>query len=197
LINYEVSLEDYLACVNADVCETNFLKQEMEAIASGDKIPMDVPVVMAGYYDAAIYCAWRGGRLPTEMEWEYAARGPESNNFPWGDKFDGTKVNFCDESCPTAPDTRWNDGYRLDAPIEAFEEGQSWAGIYNLAGNVAEWTSTRIVEENGLLTDFRVVKGGSFIDDALRTATWSRYIFPSSDTNIDTIGFRCARTTPP
>jgi formylglycine-generating enzyme required for sulfatase activity len=192
---FEVSLGEYLACVNADVCETDFLEREMEAIASGDDVPMDLPVIRADYYDAAIYCAWRGGRLPTEAEWEYAARGPESNSFPWGNEYDGTRTNVCDESCSTVIESHWNDGYPGLAPVDAYADGQSWAGIYNLSGNVAEWTSTRQIGENGFLTDSRVVKGGSFLSYPLESAAWHRWLYISG--NSDNIGFRCARTTSP
>jgi formylglycine-generating enzyme required for sulfatase activity len=192
---YEVSLGDYLDCVNVDVCETNFLKQEMEALASGDKVQMDLPVVGPNYYQAAIYCAWRGGRLPSETEWEYAARGPKSVNFPWGNAFDGTATNFCDANCLTSPDLQWNDGYSRRAPI-TFEKDRSWAGVYNLAGNVAEWTSTRNLDEYGNFTYSRIVRGGSFESFPLDTASWSRFSYIATE-NSPTIGFRCARTTQP
>jgi formylglycine-generating enzyme required for sulfatase activity len=192
---FEVSLEAYLKCVDADVCETDFLDQEMDSVASGDDISIDAPLTKTDYNNAAIYCAWRGGRLPTEIEWEYAARGPENLNFPWGNEFDGTRANFCDESCLTAPDTRWVDGYSQKATIQTFETGQSWAGIHNLSGNVAEWTSTQQIGENGVFTDVRVIKGGSYLSFGLETAGWSRLLFLDSGVSSE-IGFRCARTTP-
>src|SRR5258706_5634691 len=85
---FEVSLANYLDCVHVDVCTTDFLSQEMEAIESGDDVPMNVPVTGASYYDGAVYCAWRDARIPSEIEWEYAARGVNATIFPWGNKFD-------------------------------------------------------------------------------------------------------------
>lgn len=196
---FEVSLSSYLDCVHADVCGATFLSQEMEAIASGDTVPMNVPVSGSNYYDAAIYCAWRDARLPTEEEWECAARGTNSTNFPWGNEFDGARTNFCDANCQLTPNSQWNDGYMRKAPIDAFPKGQSWAGIYNLSGNVAEWTSTQNLDEFGRPIDSgRVVKGGNYESLIYETAAWFRILVSDIGGGGDKgIGFRCVRTTQP
>ena len=85
----------------------------------------DHPRVCVTWYEAEAYASWRGGRLPTEAEWEYAARGPESLIYPWGNEFDPTKANVLDSSATTA--------------VGSYETGKSWVGAYDMAGNAMEW----------------------------------------------------------
>ncbi len=83
------------------------------------------PVACVTWYEAEAYAAWRGGRLPTEAEWEYAARGPESNVYPWGNSFDPGLCNVVDSKSPL--------------PVGSFPGGASWVGALDMAGNVMEW----------------------------------------------------------
>lgn len=97
------------------------------------------------YTEAATFCEMRGGRLPTEAEWEYAGRGPDSLIYPWGNEFDNSKLNFCDKNCtafgPANQDPETDDGYAASSPVDAFPQDISWVGAVGLAGNVHELVS--------------------------------------------------------
>jgi formylglycine-generating enzyme required for sulfatase activity len=90
---------------------------------------LERPVVMVTWHGAATYCEWAGGRLPTEAEWEYAARGPEGNLYPWGD---------APPTCDLA-----NHGTCIGVPVQVGSRsaGASWCGALDLAGNVWEWVT--------------------------------------------------------
>lgn len=186
LDQYEVSRGEYMKCIQADVCS----KLDDSRLPSSE--PDNVPVRWVSYYDATVYCAWRGARLPTEEEWEYAARGPQGLTFPWGNEFAPDRANFCDSKCQENfyPDRGWNDGYADLAPITAYENGRSWVGAYNLAGNVAEWTSTI----DGSEAATRVYKGGYFGGYAHHLASWVRF-WTQATFREEIVGFRCARAT--
>jgi formylglycine-generating enzyme required for sulfatase activity len=166
----------------------------------------DHPVVLASWADAAAYCAWVGGRLPTEAEWEYAARGEEALRYPWGNTFDGGKTNFCDRNCPSeAADGGWDDGYEFTAPVDAYAEGVSWVKALNMAGNVWEWVYDWYKEdfyrdevepvENPTgptkSTRYRVLRGGGWSSRADGVRSSIRHYFPP-DRPDDVTGFRCA-----
>lgn len=85
------------------------------------------PRICLTWFEAEAYAAWRGGRLPTEAEWEYAARGPESQVYPWGDSFDRDKANVLNSIGPK--------------PVGSYPTGVSWVGANDMAGNAMEWVS--------------------------------------------------------
>lgn len=187
----EVSLESYLDCIEVGVCDWLSVENEYMSFIGNPQMQIDIPVTGITYYDAAVYCAWREGRLPTEAEWEYAAVGSTGHVFSWGNSSENVPANFCDSNCPINPDTRVDDGFELFAPIESYLDGQSWAGIVNLSGNAPEWTSSRIIGGDGVFNDIRIVKGGSYLSPIHELLVWMRQ--PTNANIASNNGFRCVR----
>jgi serine/threonine-protein kinase len=170
----EVTNAQYANCVEAGACEQPARSGSYTHLIYyyGTSAYDDYPVINVSWHQADAYCEWAGARLPTEAEWEYAARGPEGWRYPWGDEFDGTLLNYCDANCEfDHADETFDDGHEDTAPVGSFPDGASWCGAQDMAGNVLEWVadwaegypSGRQENPTGPPSgDSRVVRGGSW-----------------------------------
>jgi len=160
----------------------------------GVPITLDCPVFNVDYFDAYAYAKWKGRRLPTEQEWEKAARGPNGNLYPWGNAWDPKKTNAGGDYMAEPPDgyKPGVDGYNWWAPVDAFPTDRSEYGVIGMAGNVSEWTDSWDATKT-----YPVIRGGNFKstqDKALTTAA-IRDAYP--DKFAETLGFRTASDKPP
>ena len=136
------------------------------------------PAVLVSHADAVAYCAWRGARLPSETEWEKAARGANGRYFPWGNTFDEDLLNS-EDSGPF--DT---------VPVGQYPDGQSPYGLLDMAGQVFEWTASLFRKEPPRY----VVKGGSWDDFPGVTRSAARHGRHPELKHI-LVGFRCATSS--
>lgn len=191
----EITNDQYQLCVDDSVCTP--------AQKLGSRFNENYqPVIGVNWSQAATYCQWVGGRLPTEAEWEKAARGIDGRLYPWGSIFDGRRLNFCDANCIADwRDRGADDGYSYTAPVGNYPEGASPYGVLDMSGNVWEWTADwydpdyyeRSHYENPTGPDSglqRVVRGGSWLYYGTNLRVPNRHR-DSPSYRYDNIGFRC------
>jgi formylglycine-generating enzyme required for sulfatase activity len=187
---FEVSNADYRQCVSAGKCSQTASPDGFTRTGYRDDPAFnDYPVVNVTWEQAAAYCRFAGKRLPSEAEWEYAARGPDNLTYPWGNTFNASL------SAASSPDTE---------PVDSFPGGASPFGIFNMAGNVNEWvqdvynpgfyaTSPARNPVNTGGGSERVFRGGSFAnEDGAFYTTSRRYSRDPAFSDVD-MGFRCAK----
>lgn len=189
----EVTNKMYSMCVNANICE-------LPKSTGTSKYPSyygnpdfdNYPVVNVNWSMAKDYCEWAGRMLPSEAQWEKAARGADERTYPWGERLSCDKVNYWNgsRSCAISP-----------SPVDSYPNGASPYGVYNMAGNVMEWVSSLYQpypyapddgREDLSSISARVIRGGWWYVD-LRSANRTNDVPISFSDNL---GFRCALSIP-
>jgi sulfatase modifying factor 1 len=203
LDRYEVTRRDYEACVHAGGCTP-----AAREIRHPGLIEPDHPISGITFAQAEALCRARGGRLPTEAEWERAARSDSARRYPWGFFYNEGLANHGGPALtldPSDGETSSQDGYSHLAPVGAFAGSAGPHGLVQMAGNVWEWTadayaplSTQEQRVDPLATTglgMRVVRGGSFRAPAFALRVTHREPRPEAGAFVD-VGVRCAYDPP-
>lgn len=185
----EVTVAAYRRCVEAEACTPTVAGDECNWGAPDRD---EFPINCVTWHQAVAYCAWTGGRLPTEAEWERAARGDDGRPYPWGGTApDAGGVFRANWGEGLARDLWIRDRWEYDAPVGRFPEGAGPYGTLDQAGNVAEWTADAVASDLPDGPPERAVRGGSFREYARRLRTYARD-WHGAHRFYSHVGFRCA-----
>jgi formylglycine-generating enzyme required for sulfatase activity/serine/threonine protein kinase len=224
---FEVTVERYRQCVTQGKCKPPSNKVEWPKLAANErkayeplctyhsKLRGNFPLNCIDWEAASAFCKARGGNLPTEAQWEYAARGPAERLYPWGDDEPNNKyLNACGKEC-----THWSRGQRLNllglsntddgyatlAPVGKFAHGRSGFGLYDMAGNVAEWVfdnygpyaDADATDPQGPATGVsKVVRGAAWTGSYASHFRNTRRASEVPNASRADLGFRCAQPLP-
>jgi formylglycine-generating enzyme required for sulfatase activity len=203
---FEVTWARYVECVEAGACAKIYpsrcyvwnAEQRRFNVGTGldpELISPELPVVCVTWKQARDYCRYRGGGLPTEAQWERAARGDRRTRYVWGNQ------------APSCDRAHFHDCVDATQPVGTATKGASWFGVHDMAGNVWEWVGDWYTKKAYTRSDrgrsprgpwegdVRVVRGGSFYDDVIDLRASYRYGL-SPGFGYSTVGFRCAARTP-
>jgi eukaryotic-like serine/threonine-protein kinase len=192
----EVTNKHYAVCISGGGCTmpfdaSSYTRSSYFGTAKFDEFP----VIHVNWNQANAYCIWAGRKLPTEAQWEKAARGTDARIYPWGD--DAPNKGFLNYNSNVGDTTK----------IGSYEKGKSFYGAYDMAGNVWEWVNDWYGDayyqssssSNPLGPDagqYRVMRGGSWYDDSDIVRSTVRYWFDPAISDVIS-GFRCARDAKP
>ena len=178
----EVTAGDYAACVDDGACTE---PDRGPSCTYGIAAKASHPVNCVDYEQAVAFCAWRGMRLPTESQWEWIARqGASATTFPWGDDEPDTQVCWAARASDPDPE----DG---PCPVGAFPGGDTGDGVFDLAGNVFEWTAADVPPTDASTT--AGVRGGGWASFEARQLEASFRLDKDRVTRAADVGFRCLR----
>ena len=173
----EVTVVDYRRCVKAGRCSDSGLSA-YDSCNWGKENRDNHPINCTVWNQAKAFCQWKGKRLPTEAEWERAARGKDGRKYPWGNQWEAKTANTVGVE----------DGFVETAPVGSYLAGASPYGALDMAGNVWEWTADWYDEKK----KGRSARGGSWFEEPHFARTSNRDWLDPNDSN-DYLGFRCAK----
>ena len=205
---YEVSAKDFSIFLNAkNNVKGYYLDNKFGTLMFNGKFQPRTglekfPINNVNWRAANEYCKWKDKRLPSEAEWEKAARGENANTYPWGNQSPSPKLARYNQTW--TKETK----HKVLVPVDSLKEGKSIYGLYNMAGNVKEWVDDWYFREYYKETDeyanpkgpiggeFKVIRGGSWRD--LKGFIYSSFRNNgTSNSRMDDYGFRCARNASP